>query len=70
MPPPQLARQLSLHISSQWGSSGLVMGLDVSAAAKQKQQEYTKQSLAQGVDEKIRAEICDDKQNALSNSKS
>ena len=56
---------LSLHISSQWGSSGHVMGLDISARAKQKQQEYTKQSLAGGVEEKIRIQICRDKQEAL-----
>ena len=43
------------------------MGLDISAAAKQKekQQEYTKQSLAQGVKKKIRIQICRDKQEAL-----
>ena len=38
-----LSPHLSLHISSQWGSSGHVMGLDISAGTKQKQkqQEYT-----------------------------
>lgn len=45
------------------------MGLDISAGAKQKlkqkQQEYTKHRLAQGVEEKIRTQICDDKQEAL-----
>ena len=43
------------------------MGLDISAGAKQKQkqQENTKQSLAQGVEEKIRIQICREKQEAL-----
>ena len=43
------------------------MGLDISAGVKQKQkqQEYTKQSLTQGVKVKIRSQICDDKQKAL-----
>ena len=60
-----LSPHLSLHISCQWGRSGHVMGLDISAGAKQKQQEYTKQSLAQGGEEKIRTQICDDKQEAV-----
>ena len=53
-------------MSSQWGSSGHMMGQDVSARVKQKQkqQEYTKQSLAGGVEEKIRTQICRDKQEA------
>ena len=43
------------------------MGLDISAGAKQKQkqQEYTKHRLAQGVEEKIRTQIWDDRQEAL-----
>lgn len=41
------------------------MGLDISAGAKQKQQEYTEHRLAQGVEEKIRTQIWDDKQEAL-----
>ena len=58
---------MSLHISSQWGSSGHVMGLGISAGAKQKQkdQEYTKQCVARGVVEKIRTQMCDDKQEPL-----
>ena len=40
------------------------MGLDISARAKHKQQEYTKQSFAQGVEEKIRTQIFDDKHEA------
>ena len=42
-----------------------MIGLDISAGAKQKQQEYTKQSFAQGVEEKIRTQICDNKQEAF-----
>ena len=45
-----------------WGSSGHMMGLDISAGVKQIQQEYTKQSLAQRVEEKIRTQICDKKE--------
>ena len=56
---------MSLHISSQWGDSGHVMRHDISAGVKQKQQEYTKQSLAQRVEEKIKTQICDDKQETL-----
>ena len=41
------------------------MGLDISAGPKQKEQEYTKQSLAQGGEEKITIQICRDKQEAL-----
>ena len=43
------------------------MGLDISAAAKQKQkqQEYAKKNLAKGVLKKIRTQICDDKHKAL-----
>ena len=42
------------------------MGLDISAGGKQKQkqQEYTEQSLAQGVKGKSRRQICDGKQEA------
>ena len=60
-----LSPHLSLHIPSQWGSIGHVMGLDISAGPKQKEQEYTKQSLAQGGEEKITIQICRDKQEAL-----
>ena len=41
-----------------------MMGLDISAGAKQKQQKYAKQSLAQGVEEKFGRQIFDDKQEA------
>ena len=43
------------------------MGLGISAGAKQKQkdQEYTKQCVARGVVEKIRTQMCDDKQEPL-----
>ena len=49
-----------------------MMGLDISSGAKQKQkqQEYTKQSVARGVEEKIRTQICDDKEEVFKGSKS
>ena len=43
------------------------MALDISAGVKQKQkqQEYTKQSLARGIEENTRTQIWDDKEEAL-----
>ena len=62
----------ALHISSQWGSSGHVIGLDVSAGAQQKQKPKKNWNILYKVSyreikekESEHIKICGDKQEAL-----